>query len=147
MGRVRTDINQASRWRAYTEYFGVNKALGTVWELTPFSFVTDWFTNFQERINEFTRIRLGAGPFMGLAAVGSSIRNVVNYDIVIYPGYDYTEGMDLIQPSTPSPILRVEVSDYTRYPFIPDTSGVVDMSTLGLFQGVTLGELLIQKLV
>jgi hypothetical protein len=147
MGRIRSDINDASKWRAYTEYFGLNKIVGTAWELIPFSFVIDWFTNAQERINELTRVRLGEGPFYNLVGVGSSIKNVCNFELLVTPGYDTTYAMDLITPESPLTAFNVEVSEYTRRSGLPDTSGVVDVSTLGLFHGVTGLELLLQKIL
>jgi hypothetical protein len=144
MGRVREDINEASRWRAYTEYFGLNKVVGTAWELIPFSFVVDWVTNAQERLNDLTRIRLGDSPFYNLTGIGSSIKQVLQHQLCITPGVDTVYGMTLDSES-PIPVLSVETSKYTRIPGLPDTSGVVDISTLGLFHGVTGVELLLQK--
>lgn len=147
MARVRSDIHEASSWRAYAEYFGLNKVVGTAWELIPFTFVVDWFTNAQERINKLTRIPLGQGPFMNLTSVGSSQKNVVIYDYVCNPGYDQVYGLGAMEPNSQFPMFSVEVSDYIRSPGIPDTSGFVDLSNLGLFQGITGAELLIQKLL
>jgi len=145
MGRIRSDINEASRWRAYSEYFGLNKVVGTAWELIPFSFVVDWFTNSQERINSLTRIPLGESPFMNLVSIGSSVKNVGSYDYVCNSGYDLTNGWSQMEPDSQFPCFSYEITDYTRDPFVPDTSGFVDLSSLGLFQAVTGGELLIQK--
>jgi len=145
MGRVRKDINEASRWRMYTEYFGLNKIVGTAYELIPFSFVLDWFTNTQERINDLTRVRLGEGPFVGLTSVGSSVKDILSYEIYFSPGYDSVTGMTFKEPNNPTPLLKVDVTDYTRNNFIPDTSGVVDTSTLGLFQGIKGIELIAQR--
>lgn len=144
--RVRTDINEASRWRAYAEYFGLNKVVGTAWELIPFSFVVDWVTNAQERLNDLTRLRLGEGPFVGLRAVGHSIKRVATYEALLLPGYDFSVGMPLRSPDSPTRMFDIQTFDYRRSPGLPDTSGVVDVSTLGLFHGVTFGELLYQKL-
>lgn len=145
-GKVRTDINEASRWRAYAEALGLNKVVGVAWELIPFSFVVDWVTNAQERINDLTRIRLGEGPFVNLASVGSSVKMAKTYHGLILPGFDQGLGLSLGVPGEPVRAFDVEVSSYERMPGIPDTSGVVDVSTLGLFHGITFGELLYQKL-
>lgn len=146
MGRVRQDINEASKWRAYAEYFGLNKIVGTAWELIPFTFVADWFSNAQERINELTRIRLGDSPFCNLSSVGSSTKRVVEHELVITPGYDTTYGLTADQDS-PLVAFTVRASKYSRIPGIPDTSGKIDFSSFGLFHGATLGELLIQRLL
>jgi hypothetical protein len=144
-GRVRTDINEASRWRAYLEYFGVNKAIGTAWELIPFSFVADWFINAQEKINNLTRIPLGESPFMNVTSIGHSYKNVALYDYIVNPGYDLTYGFPNMEPNSPFPCFSYAVTDYFRFPGFPDTSFFDDPSNYGLFQGVTGGELLIQK--
>jgi len=147
MGRVRSGINEMSGFRAYAEYFGLNKVVGTAWELIPFTFVFDWFTNAQERINELTRIRLGEGTFYNLVGLGHSTRDVVEKQMLITPGYNISRGLTLT--STDQPIVAYDIvgSIYNRSPGIPDTSGVVDISALGSFQGVTGSELLLQKAI
>jgi hypothetical protein len=145
-GRVRTDINQANQYRAYAEYFGLNKIVGTAWELIPFTFVLDWFTNAQERINDLTRIRLGEGPFYNLVGLGHSIKNVLAHEIYVSYDISSTYGCPKLSPVGPLPILTVESTKYVRESGLPDTSGVVDVSALGLFHGFTGLELLFQKL-
>jgi hypothetical protein len=145
MGKVRDDIHEASRWRAYTEYFGLNKVIGLGWELIPFSFVVDWFTNSQEVVNKLTRIPLGESPFMNIACVGHSIKNVSLYDYMCNPGMDIDEGMNITDPSSPFRIFSYSISDYHRIPGFPSTSFFDNPSNLGLFRGISGGELLIQK--
>lgn len=145
MGKVRDDIHEASRWRAYTEYFGLNKIIGLGWELIPFSFVVDWFTNSQEVVNKLTRIPLGESPFMNIACIGHSIKNVSTYDYICNPGFDINVGMDLTDPSSPIRIFSYSISDFHRIPGFPNTSFFDNPSNLGLFRGISGGELLIQK--
>lgn len=144
-GRIRTDINEASRWRAYSEYFGLNKVVGTAWELIPFSFVVDWFTNSQEAINKLTRIPLGESPFMNLTAVGHSVKKLALYDYKIIPGYDLSSGIPNFSPDSPTTAFSFAVTEYDRYPGFPDTSWFANPSNLGLFHGIVGGELLLQK--
>jgi len=144
-GRIRTDINESSRWRAYAEYFGLNKVVGTAWELIPFSFVVDWFTNSQEAINSLTRIPLGESPFMNVTSVGYSFKNVALYDYLIIPGYDITNGYPDMEPSSPFPCFSYAITDYSRFPGFPDTSWFANLSNFGSFHAITGGELLIQK--
>lgn len=146
-GRIRTDINEASRWRAYAEYFGLNKVVGTAWELIPFSFVVDWFTNSQEAINKLTRIPLGESPFMNMTSIGHSIKNTGVYSFICNAGYDLVEEFPNMEPDSQFPIFSYTVSDYTRFPGFPDTSLFADLSNFGSFQGTTGGELLLQKLL
>jgi hypothetical protein len=145
MGRIRTDIHEASRWRAYAEYFGLNKVVGTAWELIPFSFVFDWFTNAQEAINKLTRIPLGESPFMNLAAVGHSFNNIARYEYMCIPGYDQVTGYPSMEPGDPFPCFGYTVTDYTRVSGFPSTSLFANLSNFGLFHGITGGELLLQK--
>lgn len=147
-GRVRQDLNEGAKWRAYAEYFGLNRVIGTAWELIPFTFVVDWFTNAQERISDLTRFRLGDGPFLDICSFCASEKHVSVTKGYIIPGANsglfYAALTDPMQP-----VLFGKRTDtsYSRFLSVPDTSGVVDFSTLGLFHGVTGGELLIQKLL
>jgi len=145
MGRVRKDINESSKYRLYAEYFGLNKIVGTAWELIPFTFVADWFTNAQERINDLTRIRLGEGAFYNLTSQGYSQKKELLYETVLFPGTIFGSNTSIVTPELPSPLLRMKVVDYTRGPGIPDTSGFFDIGNLGLFHGVTGTELILQK--
>lgn len=145
LGRIRDDIHEASRWRAYTEYFGLNKVIGIGWELIPFSFVADWFVNAQEFVNSKTRIPLGESPFLNLASIGHSVKNVSTFDYLCRPGYDPSNMMSLVTPSDPFPIFTYSVSDYTRVSGFPSTSLFDNPSSFGLFRGSIGIELLLQK--
>lgn len=147
MGRIRTDINEETRYRAYVEHFGLNKIAGAAWELIPFSFVADWFTNSQELVEKLTRIPTGEAPFMNLTAMGSSYKNIALYDYICNPGYDLTDGFPTMEPNSQFPVFSYAVTEYVRSPKIPDTSGFVDLSNLGLFHALTGGELLLQKIL
>jgi len=147
MGRVREDLNEGNRYRAYAEYFGLNKIIGTAWELIPFSFVVDWFTNAQERINDLTRFRLGEGPFVGLSGLSASLKHQIITSAFKTPGWESSLARYLVTPGDPFVFASCRQTEYTRYLTIPDTSGVVDFSALGLFHAFTLGELLFQKIL
>lgn len=144
-GRVREDLNFGDDWSAYLQYFGINKVVGLAWELIPFSFVVDWFTNAQERINELTRSRTG-GPFCEIRNLCASEKNVLVEDLYCVPGYNYTLGMPMVTPNDPFVVATRHTTSYNRYNSIPDASGVVDLSTLGLFHLLTSGSLIVQKL-
>jgi hypothetical protein len=64
-GRVRPDLDWNDTWSAYLQYFGIDHMIGLAWELVPFSFVVDWFTNAKARIDYYTRLRTG-GPFSSI---------------------------------------------------------------------------------
>lgn len=144
-GRVRSDLQFTDTWSAYLQYFGINKIAGLAWELIPFSFVVDWFTNAQERINYYTRDRTG-GPFEELCNIWSSVKQESLTELNLLPGrVPSLANTFIVDPSSPRAILERVVSQYTRNPFIPETSGVLDFSALGLFHAITSGSLILQQ--
>jgi hypothetical protein len=144
-GRVREDLNWKDTYAAYAQYFGLNKIIGLAWELIPFSFVVDWFTNAQERINSLTRFRIG-GPFTQFVGFSCSFKTQLVEEYIWTPHNSVGFEFSWIEPTSPVTLARVKTSSYDRYLSIPETSGVVDLSSLGLFQLVTGGSLLIQRL-
>jgi hypothetical protein len=144
-GRVRSDLQFSDTWSAYLQYFGINKMVGLVWELIPFSFVVDWFTNTQERINYYTRDRTG-GPFEDICNVYSSVKQEELLELNLVPGrFPAMANTYITVPSSHMPIVERLSTYYTRIPSIPDTSGVFDFSALGLFHALTSGSLIIQR--
>jgi hypothetical protein len=144
--KVREDLTYGETWKAYLEYFGVNKVIGLAWELIPFSFVVDWFTNAQERLNSLTRIRLG-GPFCDIQGICSSTKWTFDTKLYVWPGVHPGLGLRCTSPDSPVEIATLRSSLYNRQPGLPDTSGVVDFSTLGLFHGLAGASLIIQRAV
>jgi hypothetical protein len=144
-GRVREDINLGNAWQTYLQYFGINKVAGLAWELIPFSFVVDWFTNAQERINHYTRLDFG-GPFTELRGISCSKKEELVEVLKLYPGYSSAIGGTCTEPR-PVTIAKKHIVSYERYSSIPDTSGVVDLNPLGLFQFAAGASLLIQRLL
>lgn len=145
-GKVREDLNWKDSWTAYLQYFGVNKVIGLAWELIPFSFVLDWFTNAQERINELTRFRIGE-PFTEIRNLTCSTTEETFRDIILIPGNDNSIGATMYQPSYHMLLAREREKTYSRYLTIPETSGVVDFSNLGLFQLIASGALIVQRVL
>lgn len=143
-GRVREDLNLGEAWKAYLQYFGINKVAGLAWELIPFSFVVDWFTNAQERIN-MIRIPVGDGPFTEFARFCASEKHEDIEDLYCIPGFVSALGMPVTTPTDPFVVATKTTTLYSRYPKIPDVSGVVDTSTLGLFHYGTTAALLVQR--
>jgi hypothetical protein len=125
------------------QYFGLNKVLGLAWELVPFSFVVDWFTNAQERINYYTRLRTG-GPFIDIRTPCYSIKQTLTEDLFITNRGKNMLGWHGVSTDNPFKVARREVKSYVRTTKCPDTSGVVDLSTLGTFHAVTGGALILQ---
>jgi len=144
LGRVRADLSHGSDWAAYLQYFGINKVVGLAWELIPFSFVVDWFTNVQERLNSLTRLRTG-GPFTEFRNICHSIKLHHQESLFLIPGKDNVYGYSCISPTSPLLIAKRDIVDYNRSLGIPDTSGVVDFSALGLFHAMTGAALIVQR--
>jgi len=144
LGQVRADLTYGETWKAYVEYFGLNKIIGLAWELIPFSFVVDWFTNAQERLNSLTRLRTG-GPFVTFKDISYSTKRVSELVLFCKPGYRHNAtGDKLVSPGEPFPVATKTTVVYDRFLSPPDTSGVVDVSTLGSFHSMILGCLTIQ---
>lgn len=145
-GRVRDDIAYGDSWKAYAEYFGLNKVIGLAWELIPFSFVVDWFTNAQERINSLTRLHFG-GPYHELKGVAYS--EVLDQSWSLYGAGAKADEPDLRQqlPSSAVYLGKLSQRTYTRVPGFPETDGVFDFAHLGSFQAVTGSSLILQRLL
>lgn len=142
-GHLREDLEWNDTWSAYLQYFGVGKLIGLGWELIPFSFCLDWFTNAQERINHFSRLRSG-GPFLGIKGFCTSTKERLVKELFLYPYKMAGGGPYFTPPLNPMSLGQMTQSSYTRSPRIPSTSGVVDTSSLGLFHAVTATELVTQ---
>jgi hypothetical protein len=143
-GRVRKDLDWNDTWSAYLQYFGIDHIVGLAWELIPFSFCVDWFTNVKSRIDYYTRLRTG-GPFAGIRNICASEKTEQVLNLFVNPGYDPSDQMQISNPLSPVHCGSQTSVNYSRYNSIPSTSGVVDLSTLGLFHGVTAGELIFQR--
>jgi hypothetical protein len=63
------------------------------------------------------------------------------------PGYFPPLGFDVVDPSGPIPLLEKKSIVYDRFTEFPDTSGVIDLGTLGLFQFSAGASLLLQRLL
>lgn len=143
-GKVREDLSYKSSWAAYAEYFGLNKVFGLAWELIPFSFVVDWFTNAQERLNSMTRLHFG-GPYTELAGVcwSDKIERISS----LYGAGPLLDSPDHRQQS-PAGVInlgKLTETSYTRTTGLPCTEGVFDFAHLGLFHGLTGASLILQR--
>jgi hypothetical protein len=143
--KVREDLNFASDWKAYIQYFGLHKVVGLAWELVPLSFVIDWFTNAQDYINRWTTPRF-ANPFYNMRGLCHSLKETKQVSMYLMPGYYFrSDSATAYEPSAPFKVGSLTTSTYTRLPSLPDSSGKVDFTNLGLFHYATLGVMLLQK--
>lgn len=144
-GRVRRDFEWSDIWLAYLQFFGINKVVGLMWEFIPYSFVVDWFTNAQERINELTRIE-GPKPYTEFGRLWASEKKTLIEKLYCIPGLSPSLAMPVIRPDAPFVILEREITEYSRWPRIPDSSGVVDLSNFTSFHATLLSALAVKGL-
>lgn len=145
-GRVRRDITANDAWRAYLQYFGINKVVGLAWELIPFSFVVDWVTNVQESINKLTRIDIGS-PFNEFHGFTCSSKLVESSPVILTDGVIQTLASTVTTDTGYTRIGNSESSVYERMLSVPEDLKLVRMSDLGFFQLMTGGALLFQRLL
>jgi hypothetical protein len=145
---VRDDIGQQEAWKYYLQSFGLDKVVGLLWELVPFSFVLDWFTNAQERINSLSGNMFVDSPFTAFKRFTVSIKDIERQTHYCLPNFqESTHGMNTWdKPTKPFAVLETLQTRYQRLLKIPSTSGVVDLRNLGLFHAISGGALVIQRL-
>lgn len=136
---VRKDIGPSATYKAYAEYFGINKVITLAWELIPFSFVVDWVTNAGEYIEKWTRLGIGS-PFLGTRNLTAA--RTISSGREIYIDRGYVNGLGNLTDRIF--IGKVSSKLYVRSLSIPAYSPVVDFSTWGSFQNVISGALLTQ---
>lgn len=148
-GRVREDLNFGDTWSAYLEYFGIGKIIGLAWELIPFSFVVDWFTDTKQRLNYLTRTG-GRSPFTEFRGFTASRKEELVETLKCRLGFSLPKALPIISPDVPFTIGKIRSSTYDRYTDlseIPSTSGGVDLSQLGALRWTELLGLIIQRIV
>lgn len=144
-GRVKENLNWSDNWATYYQAFGLNKAIGLAWELIPYSFVLDWFTNTQEHVNKLTRPS-GNGPFTEITGLTSSLKEETVKSLWMIPGISRSTGYSIINPSGPRRLAYQTQSTFTRQTSLPKHQGYeVDLSSLGTFQYVHGAALIIQR--
>jgi hypothetical protein len=142
LAKVRPDLDFATEWKAYMQYFGLHKFIGLAWELVPFSFVIDWVTNAGEYINRYTTPHF-ASPYYNMRNLCHSVKQRELWKLVVPTGYSFSEGYG--STGSDFTVLTGESSSYIRNRGIPSTSGKVDFSLLGTFHAIIGGALLFQK--
>jgi hypothetical protein len=136
-GKVREDLNFGDTWSAYLQRFGVNQIVGLAWELIPFSFVVDWFTNTQEHIKKLTRLHTG-GPFTEFRGMCASVKTSLQEDLLAIPPV-YLTSLD------PFVVASKVSTEYKRFLEIPEDSNFLDFSNLGSFHLAATGSLILQR--
>jgi hypothetical protein len=146
LAKIRSDIDFIEDWQAYVQYFGLHKFIGLAWELIPFSFVVDWFTNAQEYVNKFTTPKFGS-PFYNIRNICHSKKTELRESLWIPPNFYFSEDASYLLGTDPVNVGSCHTTTYTRSPGLPKTSGSIDFTRLGTFQKILGGALLIQKVV
>lgn len=144
LAKVRPDLDFRQDWRAYWEYFGLNKVISLGWELIPFSFVLDWFTNAGDYVARHTTPSLDS-PFYNIRNLCHSTKEFRKYDFEWSKNKTFSSLGATIVSEANVVIGSLEISRYIRATGLPETSGAISFSHLGLFHGVTSGALLLQR--
>lgn len=139
-----TTNNPLSVWGAYKSLFGISDVIQLAWELVPFSFVIDWFTNTQERIDSIFKSK--DSPFVAIKDLTFTVKEEKIENAYVSPHF-YRSSIQSYCDFTDWTLVGTRVSKlYDRTFQCPDTSGVIDVSHLGTFHGLTFGALLFQRL-
>jgi hypothetical protein len=126
--RVRHDIDTVSAWKYYCDLFGLHKVPGLIWELVPYSFVVDWVTDVQERINRASTAPLWS-PFSEVQAVCSSYKTAITDHLYLVPGNALSASMPWACTTKGTVLVaKRSTSDYERFPGLPEASGTLDYS-------------------
>lgn len=142
LARVRTDIGLKDKWAAYAEYFGVNDFIGLSWDLIPFSFVVDWITNFGAWWHRHTRLDYG-GPFSQIKNQCFTMNTFDSLDIHVQSGPSLLVGANI---SSTDRLARIVYKRYERSLTVPDEALLASLSRWALFQNITSGALLTQRI-
>jgi hypothetical protein len=142
--RVREDITIVDTWNAYLQYFGFQHIVGLAWELIPFSFVVDWFTDAQEWIRSHTSLRQQS-PFTEFRNFCCSTKESTRDTLFCTGGNLPSMSANWQEPVSPVELGWRSKTDYRRFLRVPDAQGVLDFSHLGFFQLIASGALLVQR--
>lgn len=144
--RVRKDLNHNEIWKAYLQYFGINKVVQLAWELIPFSFIVDWVTNVQEGINYLTRLPIGS-PFAEIRGFTCSTKlEAIDRLTLLGGALPSLTDVVSVDPSAITPLGERRRVIYDRMLQVPESFRPFDLTNLGVFQIHTGGALIIQAL-
>lgn len=144
--RVRRDIALEANVNAYVQYFGIGKVLNLVWELVPWSFVVDWVTNTQERINRISQVHT-YNPFSESRGFTASVRVDRTESIRISSGFIFVYGVTIPEYLSGTELGSRRYTRYTRFLNFPESRSLFDSSNLGVQHIINGGSLLIQQLL
>lgn len=144
--RIREDVSMEANFNAFLHYFGVGRVVGLLWELVPYSFVVDWVTNAQERINKLSQVHT-YNPFVDSRGFVASLRTESFESLRISSGILNVWSATIPESLSGTEIASVVNTRYTRFLDIPESRPLFDLSKVGLSQIINGGSLLLQKLL
>ncbi len=146
-GRVRTDLNRVSMWRAYSDYFGLGRVLDVAWELVPYSFVVDWFTNCGTKVHSLGRRNDPVFTEVKNFSVSTKLRTSVGVYVPEQHWRYMLAGENPISPTTLRKLLSYYSTVYHRDVSFRSADALqISFSKLGLWHLITSGSLIVQKI-
>jgi hypothetical protein len=144
--RVRDDLTLEANINAFLQYFGVGRLVGLVWELIPYSFVVDWVTNAQERLNKLTQVHT-FNPYGDSRGFVASLRTEDVISVRLSSGVIHVWSATIPESFSGTELASVVNTRYTRFLDVPESRTLFDLSGFGLPQIINGGSLLIQQLL
>jgi hypothetical protein len=144
--RVRGDLTLEANINAFLQYFGVGRLVGLVWELIPYSFVVDWVTNAQERLNKLTQVHT-FNPYGDSRGFVASLRTEDVISVRLSSGVIHVWSATIPESFSGTELASVVNTRYTRFLDVPESRTLFDLSGFGLPQIINGGSLLIQQLL
>jgi hypothetical protein len=147
-GRVRTDLNRVSMWRAYSDYFGLGRVLDVAWELVPYSFVVDWFTNCGTKVHSLGRRNDPVFTELKNFSVSTKLSSGIGIYIPELTWRYILSGHNPEVPSTLRKLMSYKTSIYHRDVSFRSADALeISFSKLGLWHLITSGSLITQKIL
>jgi hypothetical protein len=144
--RVRQDLTLEANLNAFAQYFGIGQVVGLLWELVPFSFVVDWVSNVQERIQKLSQVHT-FNPYGESRGFVASLKDTQIQSVRLSSGVLPVYGASIHEDSSGTELASVRTTRYTRFLDLPETRSLFDLSNLGTSQYINGGSLLIQHLL
>lgn len=149
------DTSDSIRTKLLWDAYGISNIFGTVWDILPYSFVIDWFTNIGEVVDQMDTYLFHTSPLVRLGKltdVWASITRRTSYEITNFKpvrssNISYTSTMN--NPG----LMTLSSGQYVRRPLSPGSVGsVLPNLTVGgqpltCAQTVTGLELLVQRVL
>lgn len=108
-----TVLEQLDILRLFIDYYGLRPSGSLAWNLVPFSFVVDWFSNIGDVLKRLDKPYFDLDVFVQDACYSYHSSWTIQQDFEYYPTY----------PGNKVTLLRFVGTDYTRTPILPSAVG------------------------